>query len=135
MLEQLGKMYAEGEYVVREGEAGDCMYVIQSGQAEVVRRVEDKEFSLNLLEEGDFFGEMALFDRAERSASVRAVGELWVLTLEKKSFLRRVRQDPVLAFRILERMAKRIRELDEQLVRLGASMANEAEDAHYPRSA
>ncbi len=130
MLEQLGKLYGDGEYIVREGEVGDCMYVIQSGKVEVVRRDGDKEFSLDVLEDGDFFGEMALFDREVRSASVRTIGEVWVLTLEKKSFLRRVHHDPTLAFRILERMARRIRSLDSRLVRMGSVMAAEAEESY-----
>jgi CRP/FNR family cyclic AMP-dependent transcriptional regulator len=126
MLESMGKLYRDGEYIVREGEIGNCMYVIQSGEVEVVRRAGDKEFSLALLGEGEFFGEMALFDREVRSASVRTVGEVWVLTLEKKSFLRHVRQDPSLAFRILEKMAKRIRSLDSRFVNMGTSFVDEA---------
>jgi len=126
MLESMGKLYRDGEYIVREGEIGNCMYVIQSGEVEVVRRAGDKEFSLAWLGEGEFFGEMALFDREVRSASVRTVGEVWVLTLEKKSFLRHVRQDPSLAFRILEKMAKRIRSLDSRFVNMGISLVDEA---------
>ena len=127
MLERLGKAYRDGEYIVREGEIGSCMYVIQSGKVEVVRRHRDKEFSLAVLGSGDFFGEMALFDREVRSASVRAVGEVWALTLERKSFLRHVRQDPSLAFRLLERMANRLRQLDERFVGMGAAAADAAQ--------
>lgn len=126
MLERLGRAYRDGEYIVREGEIGNCLFVIQSGKVEVVRRSGDKEFSLAVLGPGDFFGEMALFDREVRSASVRALGEVWALTLERKSFLRHIRQDPSLAFRLLERMARRLRDLDERFVGMGASIAEEA---------
>jgi len=54
-----------------------------------------------------------------RSASVRALGEVWVLTLEKKTFLRRIHEDPGLVFKILERMSQRIRKLNDALVRSG----------------
>ncbi len=120
MLDSMGKAFRDGEYIVQQGEIGECMYVIQSGRVEVVRRAGSNEFSLALLDEGEFFGEMALFDREVRSASVRALGEVWVLTLERRSFLRHVRRDPSLAFRILERMAHRIRRLDSQVVEMGS---------------
>ncbi len=118
MLDNMGKAFRDGEYIVQQGEIGECMYVIQSGSVEVVRRAGDKEFSLAVLGEGDFFGEMALFDREVRSAGVRALGEVWILTLEKRSFLRHVRRDPSLAFRILEKMAHRIRSLDSRVVEM-----------------
>lgn len=125
MLDAMGKPYAEGEYIVREGEVGDCMYVIQSGTVEVVQRRGEDEFCLAVLGRGDFFGEMALFEREVRSASVRALEEVWVLTLEKRAFLRRVHQDPSFAFRILEKMSGRIRALNERLVRIGAAQVKE----------
>lgn len=119
MSNTLGKLFRDGEMIVRQGEAGDCMYVIQSGEVEVLRRDGAQEFCLATLRSGDFFGEMALFEREVRSASVRAVGEVWVLTLEKKTFLRRIHEDPGLVFKILERMSQRIRKLNDALVRSG----------------
>jgi len=114
----LGKVYRDGEEIVRQGETGDCMYVIQTGQAEAVQKKEGKEVRLAVLGEGDVFGEMALFERMPRSATVRALGDMRVLTIDKKTFLRRVHEDPSLAFRILQKMSYRIRELDTELVRL-----------------
>lgn len=123
MLDNMGKAFRNGEYIVQQGEIGECMYVIQSGSVEVVRRSGDKEFSLAVLGEGEFFGEMTLFDREVRSAGVRALGEVWILTLEKRSFLRHIRRDPSLAFRILEKMAHRLRSLDSRVVEMGVSGA------------
>jgi CRP/FNR family cyclic AMP-dependent transcriptional regulator len=114
----LGKVYGDGEEIVRQGETGDCMYVIQTGQAEAVQGKEGKEVRLAVLGEGDVFGEMALFERMPRSATVRALGDVRVLTRDKKTFLRRVHEDPSLAFRILQKMSYRIRELDTELFRL-----------------
>lgn len=71
-----------------------------------------------MLGEGDVFGEMALFERQPRSAAVRALGDVRALTVDKKTFLRQVHEDPSLAFRILQKMSRRIRELDAELVRL-----------------
>jgi CRP-like cAMP-binding protein len=114
----LGKVYGDGEEIVRQGETGDCMYVIQKGQAEAIQGKEGKAVRLAVLGEGDVFGEMALFERKPRSATVRALGEVRVLTIDKKTFLRRVHEDPSLAFRILQKMSWRIRQLDNELVRI-----------------
>ncbi|HEY5997068.1 MAG TPA: cyclic nucleotide-binding domain-containing protein [Candidatus Deferrimicrobiaceae bacterium] len=115
---ELGKVYAAGEAVIRQGDPGDCMYVIQSGQVEVVREADRHEFRLAVLSPGDFFGEMALFERDRRSATVRALGEVRVLTIDQGMFLRKIRDDPSLAFRIMEKMSNRIRELDAEVARL-----------------
>jgi CRP-like cAMP-binding protein len=114
----LGKVYGDGEEIVRQGETGDCMYVIQTGQAEAIQGKEGKAVRLAVLGEGDIFGEMALFERMPRSATVRAMGDVRVLTIDKKTFLRRVHEDPSLAFRILQKMSWRIRELDNEMVRI-----------------
>jgi CRP/FNR family transcriptional regulator len=117
----LGKVYQDGEFIIREGEEGDCMYVIQEGQVEVFVEEGGREIHLDVHGPGDFFGEMALFDRDVRSASVRAMGEARILTIEKKNFMRRVHEDPSLAFRIVETMSHRIRDLVAEVARLKSS--------------
>jgi CRP/FNR family cyclic AMP-dependent transcriptional regulator len=111
----LGKFWPNGAIIVRQGDVGNCMYVIQQGQVEVLLRKGDADVCVAVLGEGDFFGEMALFDQEVRSATVRARGEVRLLTLEKRTFLRRIHEDPSLAFRILEKMSRRVRELNASL--------------------
>ena len=94
------------------------MYEIQGGKVAVFRSEGADEILLAELSKGEFFGEMAIFEHGVRSASVRAVGEARALTIDKKILLRRIAQDPTLAFRILEKMSHRIRELDTELARL-----------------
>lgn len=116
-LGALGKEYADRDVICCQGEPGDWMYVIQAGRAEVVREGDGTEVALGELAAGDVFGEMAIFDRQPRSATVRAKGTARILTLDKRSFMRRVHEDPSLAFRILQKMCERIRSLDEDLAR------------------
>jgi CRP-like cAMP-binding protein len=113
--EALGKIYHDGDVIVRQGEMGECMFIIQDGVAEVLQRKEDKEYCLAVLSEGECFGEMALFEKEVRSATVRARGDVRVLTVDKRLFLRRVHEDPSLAFNILQKMSHRIRELNGAL--------------------
>jgi len=115
---ELGRVYPDGEVIIRQGEAGDCMYEIQGGKVEVIQEKSGKEVRLAVLGKGDFFGEMAIFEHDVRSATVRALGEVRALTIDKRTFLRRITEDPSLAFRIVERMSHRIREMNNKLVRL-----------------
>ena len=114
----LGKMYQDGEVIVRQGEMGDCMYVIQEGRVEVLREEGGKEQHLMFLEQGEFFGEMAVVEREVRSATVRAKGASRILTVDKQNFLRRIHEDPSLAYRIVQTMSGRIRDLAEQVGQL-----------------
>ncbi len=113
----LGKIYQDGEIVFRQGETGHCMYVVQEGEVEVVTQSDEGDVLLRVLGRGEIFGEMCLFDREARSATVRARGETRLLTLEQEGFMRRVHEDPSLAFNILRTMSRRIRELSEALAR------------------
>ncbi len=113
----LGKSYKEGENIVRQGEKGNCMYVIQSGRAEVlIRNEKNEEIQLAVLSKGDFFGEMAIIQEEVRSATVRALDEVRVIVVDKRIFLRRIHEDPSFAFRIMEKMANRIREMDNKIL-------------------
>ncbi len=114
----LGKAYRDGDIIVRQGEAGECLFVVQEGQVQVVQTLEGTEVPLGSLGAGEVFGEMALFERELRSATVRALGPVRVLTVDKRTFLQRVHEDPSLAFRILETMSRRIRALDLELARV-----------------
>ena len=122
---ELGKAYADGELIIRAGETGSCMYVIQEGRVEVYTVKNGREVRLAVREAGDFFGEMAIFEREKRSANVRAMGGARVLTIDKSNFLRRIHEDPTLAFRIVQEMSSRIRELSETVARLSAERDRE----------
>ena len=114
----LGREYGDGEVICRQGEPGDRMYVVQAGRAVVIREEEDAEVVVRELTPGDVFGEMAIFERQPRSATVRAKGPARVLTLDKRAFLRGVHEDPSLAYRILQAMSQRVRSLTGELSRL-----------------
>lgn len=117
-LGELGRTYRDGEIVIREGDVGDCLYVVQEGQLEVVRQVDGHESVIRLVGKNELVGEMAVFYRERRSATVRARGAVRVLTLDKKNFLRRINEDPSLAFRVIETMSRRVRELTDEVVKL-----------------
>ena len=120
----LGKVYQDGENIIKQGDVGNCMFVIQEGKVEVLREEAGQEIHLAVRNEGEFVGEMAIFERDVRSATVRALGQVRVLTIDKKNFLRRISQDPSLAFRIVETMSRRIRELTKENAQLKGDASN-----------
>jgi CRP-like cAMP-binding protein len=111
----LGKIYKDTEVIIKQGDQGDCMYVIQEGLVEVVNETDRGEVQLALRGAGEFVGEMAIFESEVRSATVRALGEARVLTIDKKNLLRRIHEDPLLAFQLVQTMSKRIRELSNEV--------------------
>jgi len=115
---KLGKTYEDGEAIIREGEMGDRMFIIQSGHVRVSRRTNGQDMELARLKAGDFFGEMTLIDKEVRSATVSAIGQVRLLSIDKKNFLRRVHEDPSLAYRVIHKMSQKIRELNEELSKL-----------------
>jgi len=117
----LGRLYHDGEAIINEGEIGHCMYVIQSGKVRVFKVVNGKEIKINEMGEGECFGEMALFDHNERSATVRSIGASRVLTVDKKNLLFWIQKDPSMAFQIMQTACDRIRTLTDEVSSLKAS--------------
>ncbi len=58
---------------------------------------------------------MAVFEKELRSATVQSAGESRVLKIDKRTLLRRIREDPLLAVNLLKTMSHRIRELDSEI--------------------
>jgi hypothetical protein len=114
----LGRIYEDGETIFHKGEAGDCMFVIQEGQVEVIEEMDDQEVRLAVNGVGDVIGEMALFERQARSATVRALGRARVLTVDERTFMRYVHQDPSIAFQLLRIMSNRVRRLNAEVAQL-----------------
>lgn len=123
----LGRTYEDGEVIIRQGDPGDCMYVIQEGKVAVVLTQDGSQTILAYRHEGDFFGEMALFEREVRMATVRAVGRARVLSVDQRNLVRRVHEDPSLAYRIIQTMSQRIRELSREVARLEALLLEPGE--------
>jgi CRP-like cAMP-binding protein len=125
----IGTTYDDGEIIARQGEVGDCMYVIQEGQVDIVVEEDGVETVLRTAQVGEFIGEMAIFDREVRSATLRAAGEARLLTIDKKNFLKRINKDPSLAFRLVQSMSSRVRDLSAEMARLKRLESSFKDDA------
>ena len=114
----LGRVYEDGEILVKQGDVGDTMFVIQEGDVEVVVERGGRDTVVGMAHAGDMLGELAIFLHERRSATVRAKGQVRALTVDKKNFLRRINEDPSIAFRLVETMSRRVRDLSAELARL-----------------
>jgi CRP/FNR family cyclic AMP-dependent transcriptional regulator len=100
------RKFAPAETVIREGLGGAAFFVIVSGEAEVT--AEGKH--LATLGEGDYFGEIALFDEGTRTATVTARTGLDCYGLTYWDFRPLVEGNGVIGWKLLQRMAKFVRE-------------------------
>ncbi|MBE9532194.1 MAG: cyclic nucleotide-binding domain-containing protein, partial [Proteobacteria bacterium] len=77
--------FTTGEHVFKEGDQGGSLFIIVSGEAEVVSHAKDNTLvNYARLEEGDFFGEFTFFSNANRNSSVKALSDLELLELTRQ---------------------------------------------------
>lgn len=101
--------FPEGQVVFTEGDPGREMYIVESGQVEIVKRVHGRRTErLALLEAGDFFGEMSLLEGRSRSATARCVTEARLLAIDAATFDRILRQYPEVTIRVLRSLSARL---------------------------
>jgi len=122
MSDLLGKVYSPGDIIVAQGDEGDCMYVIQEGEAEVLRDEEGVAVVIDTMKVGDLFGEMAILEHTVRSATVRARSTVRALRIDRRTFLRRIQEDPSLAMSVLNNMCRRVRQLDATVAHLRSQL-------------
>ncbi len=115
VFKRYGRTYQPGDMIVREGDVGDAMFIIQKGEVRIHKRIRDRETTLAVLKAGDFFGEMAIIDREPRSATATAATEAKVLVLSKDIFESQIKTNPKIIMSILRKMSERLRAADRQI--------------------
>jgi CRP-like cAMP-binding protein len=110
---------AAGRRLIREGDIGWMFFVVLSGAVEVKKRSR----VLASLEEGDHFGELALLGRAQRSATVVAIEPTEVFCLVARAFDQLLDEVPALAKSLLTGLARRVVELEDELLSLSQRRA------------
>ena len=132
------KNYRKGEIIINEGEVGDEFYILNEGSVHISRKtpagdviaLADLDASMNI-----FFGETALISDDTRSATVSALTDCKVIVLSSKKFHELCNKDPVVGYRVLtvlaRRMAKTIRDTNKDKATLYAALFNEIAGDHY----
>ncbi|HSQ41734.1 MAG TPA: cyclic nucleotide-binding domain-containing protein [Fibrobacteraceae bacterium] len=120
--------YQAGELVFREGEAGNGMYIIQSGQVDVLgQNTEGASVLYARLSERQFFGEISLVDDQPRSASVVCATRSTLYGFFKPDLLELIDKHPAIGTKILFNLAHvlghRLRDSNTKLMELQAQIA------------
>ena len=115
----------------RAGDAGDAMYLIESGKVRIcVQATDGHEVTLTELGRGDFFGEMALLDGQRRSANAVVAEDVRLAVLSREHFLSFIMGgNPNVALEMLTALANRLRHTDELLRHSTTRNVNEEEAA------
>jgi CRP-like cAMP-binding protein len=100
------RTYPTGEMLCREGDIGRALFLIESGQVEVVRKTDEGVMRrVTLLKEGDYFGEMSLIDEQPRTASVVALQPTRAYLLYKTEIDKLSNDAPHIASAIMTHLA------------------------------
>ncbi|HEY3450604.1 MAG TPA: protein kinase [Myxococcales bacterium] len=94
------RTFAAGEAIVREGETGDCAYIILDGHCQATRVVAGKTQALRLLGPGEMFGETAVLTASPRSATVSALMDTTVAVVDQAFFQEEMERTSVVALAI-----------------------------------
>lgn len=111
------KEFNKGDIIIKEGDPGREMYIIKSGSVDVVKSDGDREIILATLSRGDFFGEMAILENIYRTATVKAKETSRLIVLTTGNFMIKLKKDPTFAFQIMQKMSKRIRLLNQKILK------------------
>lgn len=99
-----------GTVLCEEGKSGSEFFLVIDGEASVER----SGTKIATIGKGGFFGELALLDHEPRSATVRAETDMELLVLTSREFMSVLEEIPMMAIRLLEATAKRLREADSR---------------------
>jgi len=72
------------EVVFRNGDVGDCAYLIETGRVEILLETDTGEHRLGMIEKGELFGEVALIDQHPRTATARAIEQTVLIPIQRR---------------------------------------------------
>jgi len=121
MLERLmtTRSVARGHVVFREGDPGDRLFVVMDGKVKISRSAADgRENLLAVLGGGEMFGELSLFDPGPRTASVSAITDSTLASLDHDDLRPLLSERPGVAVELLQALAQRLRRTNEAMADL-----------------
>lgn len=102
--------FKKDSVILSEEDAGNALFVIVSGKVKVVRSdSQDKEVILAILNDSDFFGEMAILDGLNRSANVISMEDSKIFIIQRNDFLDLLRKYPDVSIALLQELSTRLR--------------------------
>lgn len=123
-LQRFVQHYAAGSQIFREGDVGDRMFIILSGEVHIRKKTGDASYKiLTTMKKGDVFGEMAIVERKPRSASALTAKDCQLMVLDREAFYLLVSQNSEFAIKMIKSLSARLRKADNLIEQiLGADM-------------
>jgi len=130
--------FPRGKVILKEGETGETMYIITEGAVEISKTLvmmrgredlQDRDKVLTKLSAEDhaIFGEVALFEKSKRTATVLALTDCRMLEISKSDFLRLAEENPRIGFKItrniVQLLCSRLRKTDEDTIKLTTALS------------
>lgn len=115
MLDKYARDYAAGTVLFHEGDDGREMYVIQSGEVEIYRRVKGQNRTLAVLPPGEFFGEMSIVNNRPRSATAVVRRQSRLLVIDEHKFEAMIRSKAEIAVRMIKTLSARLERANQQI--------------------
>jgi len=116
LFDKFGVEYEPNDIIFCEFEPGNDFYFIQSGRVEIVKIINNREKTLDILSAGDVFGEMAILEEEPRSASAIAIEHVKLLRFRRENFDALLQGNPQLAYKLLVIFSKRIYDAKRRLM-------------------
>lgn len=108
--------FQDGQVIFEEGSNGDWIYVVDEGVVEISKKVGDQRIVVEILGEGDVFGEMAYIDKEPRSATATAKGTAVVGIIDRDFFDSEFNKISADFQKILKTVAFRLRKVTQRSV-------------------
>jgi CRP-like cAMP-binding protein len=130
--------FPQGKAILKEGETGETMYIIAEGTVEVSKTLvmkrgpeefqgRDKILTKLSADDHAIFGEVALFERSQRTATVFALTDCRLLEISKSDFLRLAEENPRIGYKItrniVQLLCSRLRKADEDTIKLTTALS------------
>lgn len=115
LFEKYGQTFGAGKVIFHEGETGEHMFIIQSGQVKISKTIGGREHELAVLDKGDFFGEMAIVSRIARTATVTAVNSTQLLAFDRQGFMGMIEKNAKIALNIIDKLCRRLQNANSQI--------------------
>jgi CRP-like cAMP-binding protein len=120
------KHFTKGTVLFSEGDEGEEMYFVRSGKVVIKKRVPHGEVVVAMLENGDFFGEMAVLERIPRTAGAEMLEDGNLIVIGSDILADMLKEHPEIAVRMLRKYSLRLRETTKQIEELAARAQAEA---------
>jgi len=104
------ELFSDGEEIAHEGDIGDVMFIIVSGEVRVLMMVGGNEKEIAHRKAGDAVGEMSIISREPRNATLVALGDVRTLCIDQKSFEGLIRERPDVSLAVIQVLSQRLKE-------------------------